>query len=467
MECGGNDAALAGHALGSMPTDAPSTGRAEEGELPEGWRWAELQEVVTAEKEAINPLDHPDELFAYYSIPAYQQGDNPALTLGREILSLKLLVEERSVLFGKLNPRVPKVWLVSHKSERRKIASTEFIPLLPKAAEIASDFLYYLCWSGNVMPKAQELVSGSTPSRQRVDASSFLEIRVPVPPLPEQRAIAAVLRTVQEAKEACERVLAATRQLKQSLLHRLFAYGPIPLAHAAHVPLKETEIGEIPEGWDVVRLAELIDIKHGYAFKGEFFAPSGKYVLLTPGHFHEGGGFRDQRDKTKYYTGEFPGDYLLQKDDLLVAMTEQTSGLLGSAIMVPESGKFLHNQRLGLILNLNESRLDKLFLYYWFAKPDIRSQIEQTATGTKVHHTSPSRIRDLLVALPEIGDQREIAAQLWVVDAKLAAEESRRSALAALFQSLLHYLMTGQVRVLLDCSGSDAALASRGARSRT
>jgi type I restriction enzyme S subunit len=97
------------------------------------------------------------------------------------------------------------------------------------------------------MPKAQELVSGSTPSRQRVDAQSFLDIPVPLPPLPEQRAIAGVLRTVQGTKEACERVLAATRQLKQSLLHHLFSYGPHPHAQAAHVPLKETEAGPMPE----------------------------------------------------------------------------------------------------------------------------------------------------------------------------------------------------------------------------
>jgi len=71
--------------------------------------------------------------------------------------------------------------------------------------------------------------------------------------------------------------------------------------------------------------------------------------MLTPGNFYESGGYRDRSDKQKYYCGEIPPGYVLKKDDLLIAMTEQAAGLLGSPILVPESDKFLHNQRLGLV----------------------------------------------------------------------------------------------------------------------
>ena len=128
-------------------------------------------------------------------------------------------------------------------------------------------------------------------------------------------------------------------------------------------------------------------------------------------------------------------------------MTEQTSGLLGSAITVPESDKYLHNQRLGLITNLNEARLHKLFLFYYLARPEVRSRIEQTATGSKVRHTSPGRIRALPIALPEPGEQKEIATILQAIDRKISVHERKRATLSDLFKTMLHQLMTAQIRV--------------------
>lgn len=56
--------------------------------------------------------------------------------------------------------------------------------------------------------------------------------------------------------------------------------------------------------WQERTLGELLRVKHGYAFKGEYFSNSGSYIVLTPGNFYEEGGFKSKEDKEKYYTGE-------------------------------------------------------------------------------------------------------------------------------------------------------------------
>jgi type I restriction enzyme, S subunit len=160
--------------------------------------------------------------------------------------------------------------------------------------------------------------------------------------------------------------------------------------------------------WEKFRLGELINIKHGYAFSSEFFTTAGEFVLLTPGNYYEEGGYRDRGEKQKYYVGEFPSDYLLKKGDLLIAMTEQAAGLLGSAIIIPESNKFLHNQRLGLV-QFDSHNLDTFFIYYLFNFNSIRFLIHAKATGIKVRHTSPGRIQEISVGIPPIELQTQFA----------------------------------------------------------
>ena len=168
--------------------------------------------------------------------------------------------------------------------------------------------------------------------------------------------------------------------------------------------------------WKQRRLAELIRIKHGYAFSGQYFGSQGKYVVLTPGNFHEEGGFKSKDDREKRYSGSFPKEYLLNQGDLLIAMTEQGEGLLGSSALVPENDLYLHNQRLGLVEIRDEQECDKRFLYYLFNTGPVRRQIRATATGTKIRHTSPTGIGEVIASFPELGEQRRIADMLSAYD---------------------------------------------------
>ena len=161
--------------------------------------------------------------------------------------------------------------------------------------------------------------------------------------------------------------------------------------------------------WRETTLGAGIHIKHGYAFKSEFFVNSGKYIVLTPGNFYEEGGFRLRAEKDRAYSGSIPENFILSKGDIIIAMTEQDAGLLGSSALIPENDRFLHNQRLGLIDKIDEELFNKNFLYYLFNTYSIRGQISGSASGTKVRHTSPDKIYRVKIKIPDVTTQQKIA----------------------------------------------------------
>ena len=210
---------------------------------------------------------------------------------------------------------------------------------------------------------------------------------------------------------------------------------------------KQTEVGVIPEDWEVKPLAGLAAILHGFGFQSEHFITFGKYRLTTPGHFHEAGGFRDVGDKQKFYDGPLPDGYLLREGDLIVAMTEQAAGLLGSAALVPSSGSYLHNQRLGKLRILSPD-LSTRFLYRIFNSSLYRAKVRETAAGTKVKHTSPTKLLEITVPLPPTkAEQEAIAEALSDVDKLLGSLEKLIAKKRAIKQAAMQQLLTGKTRL--------------------
>ena len=174
-------------------------------------------------------------------------------------------------------------------------------------------------------------------------------------------------------------------------------------------------------------LGDYLRIEHGFAFKGEFFSEIGHFVLLTPGNFYDGGGFRLRPGKDRYYVGEIPQRYILNQGDVIVAMTEQAEGLLGSSALIPEANKYLHNQRLGLV-KVKIGKADGRFLYHLFNISLVRQQIRGSSSGTKVRHTSPERMYKVHVPLFPIEIQIKIASILSAYD-DLIENNKRRIAI--------------------------------------
>ncbi len=267
-----------------------------------------------------------------------------------------------------------------------------------------------------------------------INKSEIAALPIVVGALPEQHRIVAILDEVFDgistAKANAEKNLQNARALFESHLQAVFS--------------------QRGDGWKEAKFSDLCSIKHGFAFKSEFFATEGDFVLLTPGNFYESGGYRDRGEKQKFYVGEIPQDYILNAGDLLVAMTEQAAGLLGSPILVPESGKFLHNQRLGLVTKKDHVPWSNEFFFHVFNTQSVRKEIHASASGVKVRHTSPSKIGEVVVAFPSsVDEQSSIVSMLVELNEETQRLESiyqqKLAALDELKKSLLHQAFNGQL----------------------
>ena len=180
------------------------------------------------------------------------------------------------------------------------------------------------------------------------------------------------------------------------------------------------------EEWKKYKIGDICRIKHGFAFKGIHFVDEPqKYVCVTPGNFALKGGFKN--DKPKYYNGPIPEEYVLQKDDLVVTMTDlsKNGDTLGFSALIPydEHYIFLHNQRIGLIEDISTD-IDKHFLYWVMRTYDYQRYIVGHCSGSTVKHTSPSGIGSYIFRCPEMKMQKEIASVLDNLDDKI--EVNRR-----------------------------------------
>ena len=195
------------------------------------------------------------------------------------------------------------------------------------------------------------------------------------------------------------------------------------------------------ETWSPVRLGELIEVKHGFAFEGKHFRdlPTSS-LLLTPGNFAVGGGFQIQDGREKYYEGPIEPEYVLKSGDLLVTMTDlsKEADTLGYPAFVPDVPglAFLHNQRIGKVTFRSGVNVERRFLFYVLCSADYRSEVLASATGTTVKHTAPSRIEAFRFSLPPKRVRQDIASLLGALDDKIELNNRMNRTLQELASAL-------------------------------
>jgi type I restriction enzyme S subunit len=157
------------------------------------WPQVRLGAVSDVIDRKVDPQQHTSQMYAHYSIPAFDTGEGPIFELGSEIRSAKCEVADGCVLFSKLNPRIPRVWHVHDHVDVPRICSTEFLVLQPKLEHVIATYLTWILQSPPFLRTIRSRVQAATKSRERVPENVVVSTPILVPSLGEQQRIVAKL----------------------------------------------------------------------------------------------------------------------------------------------------------------------------------------------------------------------------------------------------------------------------------
>jgi type I restriction enzyme S subunit len=277
-----------------------------------------------------------------------------------------------------------------------------------------------------------------------ITKTKLMNFVIPLPPLPEQQKIAAVFTAVQEAKEKTQAVIDATKVLKKSMMKHLFTYGPVPTEEAANVPLKETEIGKVPEEWEVVKLGEIFDIQQGKQLsakeskEGKIKKPFLRTSNLNWGHIDI------SSVDEMYFTLEELKKLKLESGDILVC----EGGDIGrTALYRGELAECAYQNHLHRLRPKKNNVDVECFVFWMNHAINQKKMYTHSANRTTIPNLSSSRLKEFIFPLPPLPIQQKIASILSAIDAKIEAEENKKQALEDLFKTLLYNLMTAKIRV--------------------
>lgn len=188
------------------------------------------------------------------------------------------------------------------------------------------------------------------------------------------------------------------------------------------------------------KLGEILDVTRGASLSGEYYATEGEYIRLTCGNFdYQNNCFKENKSKDNlYYVGDFKSEFLMEEGDIITPLTEQAIGLLGSTAIIPESGKYIQSQDVAKII-CKEDLLDKDFAFYLISSALVKQQLSAAAQQTKIRHTSPDKIKDCTVWIPELAEQKRIGKLLRSIDRKIELNRAINQNLEAMAKQLYDY----------------------------
>ncbi len=231
-------------------------------------------------------------------------------------------------------------------------------------------------------------------------------------------------------------------------MHKLFTEG------LCNEPQKQTEIGPVPESWEVVPLGELPEIaQYGMSVKG---SPEGNYPILRMTNQVDGQVVGRNLQFVEITEGDFE-KFRVERGDILFNRTNSLD-LVGRTAIFDIEGEFVFASYL-IRLRTDETKLNPFFLNCYFNTDEIQARLKTIATrAVSQSNISATRLKGFPVPKPSLDEQAEVVARATALDRKLALHRSKLEQLQDLFRTLLHELMTAKIRVHdLDLPSEDRA----------
>jgi type I restriction enzyme S subunit len=433
------DAVASGHSVVNTEDLPDGFQMTELGPLPKEWRVVRLGEILVETNQRVREIEGQD--IVVLSITRHfgliSQEEKFKKRVASQNLDNYKVVHRGELVYG-----FPMDEGVIHFLWQYPVGAVSPVYYTWKLynSQAEAHFLDYLLKTPHLL-RIYEMFQSKTVHRRRiVHPKDFKNIPIPLPPLPEQRAIAHVLRTVQRAKEATEGVIAALKELKKSLMQHLFTYGPVPVGAKNFSPQQESEIGPLPAHWRVVRLGEVVEKtkqidprkKPEWFFKYVDVSSVDNELLRITSYQNFAGKEAPSRARKQIDAG-----------DVLFATVRPY--LKRIAIVPPELDGHICSTAFCVLRAKNE--IDACYLFFAVAHEPFVQRVAEHQRGSSYPAVTDQDVLREVIPFPPLDEQREIARILQAVDAKIAAEQARREALEGLFKTLLQELMSGKRRV--------------------
>jgi type I restriction enzyme S subunit len=276
---------------------------------------------------------------------------------------------------------------------------------------IFPDFLkYYLL--NPIVKEYLLMLSSSGGTRNAITKGMIEDLKISAPDLPTQTAIAEILSSLDDKIELNNKINLELEQLAQTLFKQWFIDFEFPNENgepykSSGGEMVESELGEIPKGWEVGRLDDLIEFNNGYAFSSKELEDvdlDDCYHVFKMGHIKKGGGLNANGTKSWYNKSKAIklSKYVLKKGDLLMCMTDMKGNvaLLGHTALMNEDDKYIVNQRVGLLRPNNQIGIDYPYLYILTNSKVFIEELRTRANSGVQVNLSTSEIKSSKIILP-------------------------------------------------------------------